>query len=139
LSDEGGEKSRSRRDYRPSLEAVESLRLLSSASAGAMFPGLAAVHDLPADPGPAAPTSVARSAAISNATWNAALVQTQLAELRSEVGPTTANPTRTAASTIDPTSLSSGLTQLNKYLSRAAARVLVGGVRGSGGDRGVPW
>jgi hypothetical protein len=101
------------------LEAVESLRLLSSASAGAMFPGLAAVHDLPADPGPAAPTSVARSAAISNATWNAALVQTQLAELRSGVGPTTANPTRTAASTIDPTSLSSGLTQLNKYLSRA--------------------
>jgi FixJ family two-component response regulator len=119
LTGRGKEKSRNRRDYRPTLEAAEALRLLSSASVGALFPGLAAEHELQAAPGQSAETPVDDFVAASNATWDAALVQAQLAEILSAVGPTATNAARTTASTGDPTALSSGLTQLNKYLGRA--------------------
>ncbi len=82
LTVRGEEKSRNRRDYRPTLEAAEALRLLSSASAGALFPGLAAEHELQAAPGQSAGTPVDDFVAVSNATWDAALVQVQLADLR---------------------------------------------------------
>jgi RNA polymerase sigma factor (sigma-70 family) len=113
------EKSRNRRNYRPTVEAAEALRLLSSTSAGAPFTGLAAEHNLQADPGPAARTPVDDSVDVSNATWDAALGQTQLSEILSGVGSTSAGSARTTAITSDPTALSAGLTQLNKYLSRA--------------------
>jgi DNA-binding CsgD family transcriptional regulator len=119
LTGSGEEKSRNRRDYRPTLEAAEALRLLSSASAGALFPGLAAEHELQAAPGQSARTPVDDFVAVSNATWDAALVQAQVAEISSAVGPTAANAARTTTSTGDPTAHSSGLTQLNKYLGRA--------------------
>jgi DNA-binding CsgD family transcriptional regulator len=100
------------------LEAAEALRLLSSASAGAPVTGLAAEHNLRPDPAPLVPTPVDASVAVLNATWDAALGQTQLVEILSGVDPA-ANSAPTTASTSDPTTLSSGLTQLNKYLSRA--------------------
>jgi hypothetical protein len=122
LTVRGEEKRRNRRDYRPTLEAAEALRLLSSASAGALFSGLAAEHEQQAAPGQYAGTPVDDLVAVSNATWDAALVQTQLAEILSAVGPTAASAARTTTSTGDPTALSSGLTQLNKYLVRAWSR-----------------
>ena len=116
----GGEgKSRKRRDYRPMLQAAEALRLLSSAAAGVLFQGLAAEHDLQAASGPAAGTPLDDPVAASNATWDAALVQTQLAAIRSGIGQTTASSAGTTTSTSEPITLSSGLTQLNKYLGRA--------------------
>jgi hypothetical protein len=84
-----------------------------------MFPGLAAGHDLQAAPGPAAGMPVEDPVSVSNATWDAALVETQLVAIFSGVSPTSANSARTTASTTQPTRLSSGLTQLNKYLTRA--------------------
>jgi DNA-binding CsgD family transcriptional regulator len=116
------EKSRKRRDYRPAREAVEALRLPSSASAGALLPSLAAEYDLQADSGPAALTAGDDSVPVTNPAWDAGLVQTKLTESRSGIGPTTPNPTRTSAHGSDPPALSSGLTQLNKYLSRAWCR-----------------
>jgi hypothetical protein len=101
------------------LEAAEALRLPSSASAGAVFPSLAAEHDPQADSGPATLTPVDDPPAVLNATWGAALVQAQPIEILSGVGPATANPARTTASTSDPAARASGLTQLNKYFSRA--------------------
>jgi hypothetical protein len=101
------------------MEPAEARRLLSSATAGAPFPGLAAEHDLQAEPGPAAPTPADDRVAVSNATWDAALVRTELAEILSGVGPASARCDRSTASTSDPTALSSGLTQLKNYLGRA--------------------
>lgn len=75
----GGEETcRNRHNYRPTLEAVEALRLLSSASVGALFPGLAAEHSPLVDPGPAGLEPVDDSITGSNATKDSALVQTQL-------------------------------------------------------------
>ena len=48
------EKKRVRRSYHPTLEVIEALRLLSSATAATPLPGLAAEHNLLADPAPAA-------------------------------------------------------------------------------------
>jgi RNA polymerase sigma factor (sigma-70 family) len=103
---------------------MEALRLLSSATAASPLPGLMAEHNPLADPGPAALPRLDGLPAVSSATWDAALVQTHLAEILSGVGPaaTVASPAATAPSTAapsDPASFTSGLTQLNKYLSRA--------------------
>jgi hypothetical protein len=97
---------------------MEELRLLSSATAATLLPGLAAEHNLLADPAPAAMPRLDGLPAVSSATRDAALVQTHLAEILSGASPaaTVASATATAS---DPASFASGLTQLNKYLSRA--------------------
>ena len=112
------EKKRVRRSYHPTLEVMEALRLLSSATAATPLPGLAAEHNLLADPAPVAMPRLDGLPAVSSATRDAALVQTHLAEILSGAGPaaTVASATATAS---DPASFASGLTQLNKYLSRA--------------------
>jgi DNA-binding CsgD family transcriptional regulator len=115
----GEGKKRAGRAYRPTLEAMEALRLLSGATAMSLS-GLVAEHNLLADPVPAAmPTSDLPP--ISGATWDAALVQTRLSDILA--GTASAGPvvtTGSAATTAtDPAALDSGLTQLNKYLSRA--------------------
>jgi RNA polymerase sigma factor (sigma-70 family) len=128
LAGSGEKKSRTRRNYRPTVEALEALRLLSAAAQTHPLPGIVAERDLHPDPlpEPLTPTEGTPASAVSSATWDAALGRTRLAELLSD--PQTRNPstaatvTTTASPTVasppDSQAIASGLTQLNKYLSR---------------------
>lgn len=121
----GGEKrSRARRDYRPTVEGLEALRLLSAAQAH-LLPGMVAERDLLADPSsePQAPGQDAHHSPVSSAAWDAALGHTRLADfLASPEAPeaaTSSSAITTATQPADPALIHSGLTQLNKYLNRA--------------------
>lgn len=95
-------RGKSRRSYRPAVEALEALRLLS---------GLApAPIDVAFDQGAiAAPVDpLDAPASVSARTWDAALVASQLTDLL--------GPTRDRADALD---VSSGLAQLDRYLARA--------------------
>ena len=120
----GGEgKKRTRRSYRPAVEVMEALRLLSSAAA-ASFPGLVGEHNMPADHGAAARPLVSALPSVSGETWDAALLQTHLTDQLSGVGSAFV-PSSASTSTSDASALSSGLAQLNKYLSRAWYRAAI--------------
>jgi RNA polymerase sigma factor (sigma-70 family) len=111
--------SRSRRDYRPTVEGLEALRLLSSATQAHALTDMAAARDLLAEPMPKG--DEARAHGVSTATWDEALVQTELTEFLNT--PATASPTTAAGSpstttTADPVAAASGLSQLNKYLNK---------------------
>jgi len=99
----GSGESKKRRSYRPSVEALEALRLLSSVAQ--TLPHLAVEREFLPGTGPLAadPPQTSDSAA-----WDAALGQTQLADLLGH-----------PQSEADAESIASGFTQLNKYLSRA--------------------
>jgi DNA-binding CsgD family transcriptional regulator len=122
LAGGSGGKKRSRRSYRPSVETMEALRLLSGATATALS-GLVAEHDLFADPtAPSRPPAVPSS--VSSATWDAALVHTQFANLLSDqVSATTATPALETPA--DPAAVNSGLAQLDRYLSRTWYRAAI--------------
>ena len=120
----GGEgKKRTRRSYRPAVEIMEALRLLSSAAA-ASFPGLVAEHNVLADHGAAARPLVSALPSVSGETWDAALLQTHLTDQLSGVGSAFVSSSA-STSTSDASALSSGLAQLNKYLSRAWYRAAI--------------
>jgi len=122
-------KTRTRRHYRPTVERLEALRLLSGATHAHPLPGVAAEHDVLTEPVRHGSPLGDDTPAVSNATWDAALVETQLAEIlsppaTSPASSTTASPLssttpRTTTSGNDVESLASGLSQLNKYLNRA--------------------
>jgi DNA-binding CsgD family transcriptional regulator len=119
----GGEKNtRARRDYRPTVEGLESVRLLSSAAQAHPLTGVIAAHDHLADPLQKS-VPLGEDAAVSTAAWDAALVETRLAELLSPANKTSSvSPTPSTQPAIaesDPVALASGLSQLNKYLNRA--------------------
>jgi RNA polymerase sigma factor (sigma-70 family) len=121
---------RARRDYRPTVEGLEALRLLSSATQAHPLANMAAERDLLGDPVQhPVPTNDETSArAISTEAWDLALVQTHLAELlRSPVATSSASSATTSALTptaqtattdTDPVAMASGLSQLNKYLNK---------------------
>ena len=95
----GGSK---RRLYKPSVEALDALRLLSTAVQA--LPDLVIEQNFLTGAGPiveATPGSL-------DATWDVALLETRLADLRKPAG-----------SAADPEAMASGLSQLNRYLSRA--------------------
>jgi RNA polymerase sigma factor (sigma-70 family) len=129
LASGGDKKTRTRRDYHPRVEGLEALRLLSGATQAHPLAAMAVEQDLLADPGQhLAPLGDdALASPISNATWDAALVQTHLADLlTSPIISTPASTTGTAISTTtsqsslvesDPAAVESGLKQLNKYLN----------------------
>jgi RNA polymerase sigma factor (sigma-70 family) len=100
----GQAERKKRHSYRPTVEALEALRLLSLGGTAQAFPGLAVQRDVLPEP----TTLAAESTAPSSATWDAALGQTQLADL---LGP--------ASTSVDTAAVSSGLNQLNRYLNRA--------------------
>jgi DNA-binding CsgD family transcriptional regulator len=122
-------KTRTRRHYRPTVEGLEALRLLSGATHAHPLSALAAEHDLLAEPVRHASPLGDDAPSVSSATWDAALVQTQLAEILSPPGTSAASSTtaapfssRTPRATTtgsDAKALVSGLSQLNKYLNRA--------------------
>jgi RNA polymerase sigma factor (sigma-70 family) len=97
---------------------MEALRMLSSAAPTAPLSALAAEHDVLADPTTGKLPLVTNLPPVSSATWDAALVQTHLAELLSGLG-SAGGPRSPSTASSDPAALASGLTQLNKYLNRA--------------------
>jgi RNA polymerase sigma factor (sigma-70 family) len=111
------------------VEGLEALRLLSSAAQAHPLPGMIVERDLLTDPvqEPLTTGEDASASAISNAAWDAALGHTHLAEWLSEPetisAPSGTMTTSSGAATVpvqpDPAAVSSGLTQLNKYLNRA--------------------
>jgi RNA polymerase sigma factor (sigma-70 family) len=119
----GGEKrGRTRRDYRPTVEGLEALRLLSAAQAH-LLPGMVAEHDLRSDPalGPATPDRDVPSSAVSDAAWDAALGHTRLTDLLSDPETSTSagvTSSAAAAQPADPAAVTAGLSQLDKYLNR---------------------
>lgn len=126
----GEERSRRRRDYRPTVEGLEALRLLSAAQAH-LLPGMAVERDLLAESGhePLSSGPDASPSPVSNETWDAALSHTRLADLLSSPATTYGVSTSTAPtiatapqSTADPALVNSGLSQLNRYLNRAWSR-----------------
>ena len=97
---------------------MEALRLLSSATAAGAFPGLAAEHNALGDHGASARTLGSALPTVSGETWDAALLDTHLADLLSGSNSAIVSPAAITP-TSDPAALSSGLAQINKYLSRS--------------------
>jgi DNA-binding NarL/FixJ family response regulator len=118
LASRAEKSSRSRHEYRPTVEGLEALRLLGSATHAHALTDLLTAHDSLAEPPSRGDEALAQG--VSTATWDEALVQTELSALLGSPAPTTAataSPSSTT-STEDPVALASGLSQLNKYLSR---------------------
>jgi len=107
------------------VEGLEALRLLSSATQAHPLTGVVAEHDVLGDGVQhAAPLdNDMAAAAVSTAAWDAALVQTHLAELLSPANHPASGSCITTSQTTppdsDPVAMASGLSQLNKYLNRA--------------------
>ena len=100
-SDKGGGKKR--RSYRRAVEALEAVRLFSNAAQ--TLPGIVVPHDL------LTPTSLFDApvhSPLSGTAWDTALDQTRLVELLGQ-------PSNGA----DSEAISSGITQLNRYLRQA--------------------
>jgi RNA polymerase sigma factor (sigma-70 family) len=119
-------KTRTRRHYRPTLEGLEAVRLLSGAAQTHPFSGVAVEHDLLADSSGHGATLGGESSAVSSATWDAALVETELAQILNPGSGSPAPATSVASSTpqaaippVEARTIASGLSQLNKYLTRA--------------------
>ena len=98
---------------------MEALRLLSSATATGALAGLTAEHNvLGGDHGAGVRPLGAVLPSISGEAWDAALLDTHLTDLLSSSSAAIISPS-TSSATSDPAALSSGLAQLNKYLSRS--------------------
>jgi RNA polymerase sigma factor (sigma-70 family) len=100
---------------------MEALRLLSSAAPAVPLPGLPAEHHHPLhDQAPAPGPLTHDFGSVSSETWDAALVQTHLADLLSGHGlATTTSVSGHSTATQDQADLASGLSQLDRYLSRS--------------------
>ena len=101
--------TKKRRSYRPTVEALEALRLLSSATQ--ILPDVTVERDVIAGHSPVEPLSAGTELA-----WDEALTQTHLADL---FGPTYTTTNRPAVQEADPKDVAAGLSQLNRYLGRA--------------------
>jgi RNA polymerase sigma factor (sigma-70 family) len=116
LASRAEKSSRSRREYRPTVEGLEALRLLGSATHAHALTDLLTAHDSLAEPPSRGDEALAQG--VSTATWDEALVQTELSALLGSPAPTTTASPSSTSSTDDPVALASGLSQLNKYLSK---------------------
>ena len=92
-----------RQSYSPAVEVLEALRLLSNVTQ--TLPDIAVPHDLLT---PTSPLEAPVPSPVSGTAWDTALDQTRLAELPGQ-------PSDGA----DSQAISSGIAQLNRYLSRA--------------------
>ena len=111
----GRERNR-RRSYRPTVEALEALRLLNGAVQS--LPDLVVERDLRSDLTPPLPERPGGDHA-----WDEALSEAHLADILGRGALTTnltVNPSPTSAISVNtPADTQAGLDQLNKYLSRA--------------------
>ena len=96
-------RGRTKRSYRPGVEALEALRLLAGAATMPLGP-LIAIGSTPA-PLAHDPTIIPGDA------WDEALLASRVADLIA--------PTHGAVSTADASAIASGITQLDRYLGRA--------------------
>lgn len=95
-------RGRTKRSYRPGVEALEALRLLAGAASIALdVPIAVESHTQPVGSGTG-------PVAFEGDAWDAALLRSRVADL---IGPETTPR--------DPASIASGLSQLDRYLSRA--------------------
>ncbi|GAC1463865.1 MAG: hypothetical protein NVSMB9_01820 [Isosphaeraceae bacterium] len=102
-----------RRSYRPTVEALEALRLLSSATQ--TLPDLNVAAEVAA--GDASPMPGLEASGIA---WDEALIQTRFAEILGlDRGSSTIDSGKISVSVADAKDVESGLAQLNRYLSRA--------------------
>lgn len=108
MAGSGNGSGKPRRSYRPVVEALEALRLLSDATQ--TLPGVAVELETFA---PAVPLDAPHSVP-SDAAWDEALGQTRLADLLAPVPQGT-----------DAQAVSSGLSQVNRYLNRAWYRAAI--------------
>ncbi len=77
----GEKKTRKQRRYSPTVERLEEVRLLSSAAQAHPIASVAAEHDLLGDLPGAVSHLPEGSQPFSGATWDAALVQTELSDI----------------------------------------------------------
>jgi DNA-binding NarL/FixJ family response regulator len=103
------------RSYKPAVEAMEVLRLLSGATASVALPAAAADHHM-MDGGGGATAAPFESPAVSTAAWDVALHDAGLDGLLSTSAPT---------AYVDAEATTSGLSQLNKYLNRSWYRAAI--------------
>jgi RNA polymerase sigma factor (sigma-70 family) len=98
----GNDRANKRRSYRPGVEALEALRLLSGVAEAPM--------GLMVEQGPYAFPTGPESPSIPNSAWDAALVASQVDEL---LGP------GLLQSPVEQADVSAGLAQMDRYLARA--------------------
>jgi DNA-binding CsgD family transcriptional regulator len=101
------------------VEGLEALRLASSAAQAQALTDVASDLDVVIDP--FARGENPAPAPVSTAMWDEALVQTHLAEIlgQSSTGATSEAAPQSITTSGDPVAMASGLSQLNKYLSKA--------------------
>jgi len=125
LTDGGERKARRRRDYRPSVERLEALRLLNAATHAHALEGfgIAAEHGTQTDADSSLTTLLHHSqvSQISGAAWDAVLTQNELADLLAPAATGSTAP----ATDVDVEAMASGLDQMNRYLSRAWYRAAI--------------
>jgi DNA-directed RNA polymerase specialized sigma24 family protein len=113
------------RSYRPTVEALEALRLLSDAAQA--IPGLPLAHDVLTGPSSLGPDVE------TNGVWDEALTQAHIADILAPflAVPTLDPPAPSNVSVLTPAGtvstptqrdVASGIEQLNRYLSRAWSR-----------------
>jgi RNA polymerase sigma factor (sigma-70 family) len=128
LASSGDGKTRTRREYRPTVEGLEALRLLSSAAHAHALSAMIAERDLLTDPHHQSAPLDANAAAptVSNETWDVALGHAYLASrlggpqvrMADAAASIALAARRSAPAQPDTGSFSAGLVQLNKYLSK---------------------
>ncbi len=121
MSHEGSRKSR--RSYRPTVEALEALRLFSGAVP--TLPDVPAEHAFLPEFDTVPVDSIATESPFEDveAAWDTALGQTRLADL---LDPALEDSATSAEISVRPEAISAGLSQLDRYLSRTWARSGIG-------------
>ncbi len=110
-----------KRSYRPTVEALEALRLLSG-SATQSLSGIAPALDVHTS---GVSTAIpATGLASTELAWDEALTQTDLAEILGSSAPVVV-PGTTSTTSSTTADIEAGLSQLNRYLSRAWYRAAV--------------
>lgn len=105
-------KRRANRSYKPSVEAMEVLRLLSGATAAVAPPIVPAEHNALADFPSFAPSTL-DAPTVSSDAWDAALL---------DIPPGSATTAAEPRVVVDSEVVASGLNQLNRYLGRSWQR-----------------
>ncbi len=117
VGDDG--KARARREYRPSLEGLEAVRLLSAGQTQAFSHVSPSLESNSAGGDGAEPSAHRVRESLAKAAWDAALVESSVSDLLAEQPAAVSKSEPTIQAPSDPASVSTGLAQLGKYLNRA--------------------